>query len=71
MPLAARRADSPLAEATATKRSNPAARNAGSSVPVENAPAPAQPIPGDEFARGGSFSWTAPPGASPGTGRPG
>ena len=43
---AARRAETPLAVATATKRSKPAARKAGSSVPAENAPAPIQPTPG-------------------------
>ena len=43
---AARRALTPLAEAIAVNRPNPAARNAGSSVPVENAPAPTQPDPG-------------------------
>ena len=42
---AARRAVIPLAEVTATKRLKPARRNAGISVPVENAPAPIQPIP--------------------------
>src|SRR5580692_8366243 len=42
---AARRAVIPPAEVTATKRLKPARRNAGSSVPVENAPAPIQPIP--------------------------
>src|ERR1700691_6118123 len=42
---AARRAVIPLAEVTATKRLKPARRNAGSSVPVEKAPAPIQPIP--------------------------
>ena len=36
----------PLAEAMAVNRSNPAARKAGSSVPVENEPAPTQPTPG-------------------------
>ena len=61
---AARRADRPLAEATATRRSKPAARKAGSSVPVENAPAPTQPIPGDELAGGASLSRTAPSAAS-------
>ena len=43
---AARRAETPLAVATATKRSKPASRKAGSSVPVEKAPAPIQPTPG-------------------------
>ena len=43
---AARRAERPLAVATATKRSKPASRKAGSSVPVAKAPAPIQPTPG-------------------------
>ena len=43
---AARRAETPLAVATATKRSKPASLKAGSSVPVEKAPAPIQPTPG-------------------------
>ena len=43
---AARRAETPLAVVTATKRSKPASRKAGSSVPVEKAPAPIQPTPG-------------------------
>ena len=43
---AARRADRPLAEAMATNRSKPAARKAGSSVPVENAPGPGPADPG-------------------------
>ena len=49
---AARRAETPLAVATATKRSKPASRKAGSSVPVENAPAPIQPTPGAERSAG-------------------
>ena len=49
---ATRRADSPLAEANATKRSNPAERKAGSNVLVENAPAPAQPSRGRRHRRG-------------------
>ena len=43
---AARRAEMPLAVATATNRSKPASRKAGSSVPVAKAPAPIQPTPG-------------------------
>src|ERR1035437_2794908 len=63
---AARRAETPLAVATVTKRSKPASRKAGSSVPVEKAPAPIQPTPGPDRSAGDGLRHTGSSRSAPG-----